>query len=171
LLRGDSAQTQDLVQALNELREKTRFCSTCFHITEQDPCGLCSDPARDGSVLCVVEEPLDVIAIDRTGRFKGRYHVLGGVIAPVEGVGPDDLHIRELIERVRTATPPVREIILATNVSLEGESTAMYVQRQLAVADPGLRITRLARGLPVGGDLEYADETTLARALDGRQTM
>jgi recombination protein RecR len=171
LLRGDGTQTQDLAQALSQLREKTRFCSNCFHITEQDPCGLCTDPARDGSVLCVVEEPLDVIAIDRTGRYKGRYHVLGGVIAPVEGVGPDDLRIRELIARVRSATPPIREVILATNVSLEGESTAMYLHKQLTIADPGLRITRLARGLPVGGDLEYADETTLARALDGRQTL
>lgn len=172
LLRQDHAdQIGALAQALTELRERTRTCSTCFNITDDDPCRLCSDSHRDSSVLCVVEEPLDVLAIERTGRFRGRYHVLGGVISPVEGVGPEDLRLAELLERVRTAQPPVREIILATNVSLEGEATAMYAQRQLATVDPGLRVTRLARGLPVGGDLEYADETTLARALDGRQAM
>ncbi len=172
LLRQDHAdQIGALAQALTELRERTRTCSICFNITDDDPCRLCSDSQRDSSVLCVVEEPLDVLAIERTGRFRGRYHVLGGVISPVEGVGPEDLRLAELLERVRTAQPPMREIILATNVSLEGEATAMYTQRQLASVDPGLRVTRLARGLPVGGDLEYADETTLARALDGRQSM
>lgn len=172
LLRQDHAQQIDaLARALTELRERTRTCSTCFNITDDDPCRLCSDSHREGSVLCVVEEPLDVLAIERTGRFRGRYHVLGGVISPVEGVGPEDLRVAELVERARTAQPPLREIILATNVSLEGEATAMYVQRQLASVDPGLRVTRLARGLPVGGDLEYADETTLGRALDGRQAM
>lgn len=172
LLRQDHTdQIEALSQALTELRERTRSCSNCFNITEEDPCRICRDSNRDSSVLCVVEEPLDVIAIERTSRFHGRYHVLGGVISPVEGVGPEDLHVAELIERVRMAQPPLREIILATNVSLEGEATAMYVQRQLASVDPGLRVTRLARGLPVGGDLEYADETTLGRALDGRQAM
>ena len=172
LLRQDHTdQIEALSQALTELRERTRSCSNCFNITEEDPCRICRDSNRDSSVLCVVEEPLDVIAIERTSRFHGRYHVLGGVISPVEGVGPEDLHVAELIERVRMAQPPLREIILATNVSLEGEATAMYVQRQLTSVDPGLRVTRLARGLPVGGDLEYADETTLGRALDGRQAM
>ena len=172
LLRQDHTdQIEALSQALTELRERTRSCSNCFNITEEDPCRICRDSNRDSSVLCVVEEPLDVIAIERTSRFHGRYNVLGGVISPVEGVGPEDLHVAELIERVRMAQPPLREIILATNVSLEGEATAMYVQRQLASVDPGLRVTRLARGLPVGGDLEYADETTLGRALDGRQAM
>ncbi len=172
LLRQDHTdQIEALSQALTELRERTRSCSNCFNITEDDPCRICRDSNRDSSVWCVVEEPLDVIAIERTSRFHGRYHVLGGVISPVEGVGPEDLHVAELIERVRMAQPPLREIILATNVSLEGEATAMYVQRQLASVDPGLRVTRLARGLPVGGDLEYADETTLGRALDGRQAM
>lgn len=172
LLRQDHTdQIEALSLALTELRERTRSCSNCFNITEDDPCRICRDSNRDSSVLCVVEEPLDVIAIERTSRFHGRYHVLGGVISPVEGVGPEDLHVAELIERVRMAQPPLREIILATNVSLEGEATAMYVQRQLASVDPGLRVTRLARGLPVGGDLEYADETTLGRALDGRQAM
>ncbi len=172
LLRQDHHdQSEALAQALRELRERTRTCSSCFNITDDDPCRLCSDSNRETGVLCVVEEPLDVVAIERTGRFRGRYHVLGGVISPVEGVGPEDLRIAELVARVREAQPPLREIILATNVSLEGEATAMYVQRQLATMDPGLRVTRLARGLPVGGDLEYADETTLARALDGRQAM
>jgi len=172
LLRQDHHdQSEALAQALRELRERTRTCSSCFNITDDDPCRLCSDSNRETGVLCVVEEPLDVVAIERTGRFRGRYHVLGGVISPVEGVGPEDLRVAELVTRVREAQPPLREIILATNVSLEGEATAMYVQRQLATIDPGLRVTRLARGLPVGGDLEYADETTLARALDGRQAM
>jgi recombination protein RecR len=168
LLRGDGQQSKDLASALGDLRERTRFCSTCQNITESDPCPVCADPARDESVICVVEEPLDVLAIERTGRFKGKYHVLHGAISPVEGIGPEDLKIRELIERVQGDL--VREVILATNVSLEGEATAMYLQKQI-VGQGGIRVTRLARGLPVGGDLEYADETTLARALEGRGEM
>ena len=128
---------------------------------------MCTDPARQTGVLCVVEEPLDVMAIERTREFKGRYHVLNGVISPVEGIGPEDLKIRELVERLKRE--PVREVILATNISLEGEATAMYLQKQLFPL--GVKVTRLARGLPVGGDLEYADETTLARALSGRSEM
>ncbi len=167
LLRGDGQQPRDLAQALIELKERTRFCSVCFNITEADPCPVCADPSRSNGLICVVEEPLDVLAIERTGQFKGRYHVLHGALSPVEGVGPEDLRIRELIARVKAE--PVREVILATNVSLEGEATAMYIQKQLAPL--GLKVTRLARGLPVGGDLEYADETTLARALEGRSEM
>jgi len=167
LLRGDGQQPRDLAQALIELKERTRFCSVCFNITEADPCPVCADPSRSNGQICVVEEPLDVLAIERTGQFKGRYHVLHGALSPVEGVGPEDLRIRELVGRVRGE--PVREVILATNVSLEGEATAMYIQKQLAPL--GLKVTRLARGLPVGGDLEYADETTLARALEGRSEM
>ena len=166
LLRGDGQQPRDLAQALLELKERTRLCSTCFNITESDPCPVCADPTRQSSLLCVVEEPLDVLAIERT-NFKGRYHVLHGVLSPVEGVGPEDLKIKELVARARRE--PLTEVILATNVSLEGEATAMYVQKQLAPL--GIKITRLARGLPVGGDLEYADETTLARALEGRSAM
>jgi len=168
LLRGDRQQPRDLAEALVELRERTRFCSNCQNITESDPCPVCADQARDVSVICVVEEPLDVLAIERTGRFKGKYHVLHGAISPVEGVGPEDLKIKELVERAQRE--PIREVILATNVSLEGEATAMYLQKQL-LGLGGIRITRLARGLPVGGDLEYADETTLARALEGRGEM
>ena len=167
LLRGDGQQPRDLAQALIELKERTRFCSVCFNITEADPCPVCADPSRSNGLICVVEEPLDVLAIERTGQFKGRYHVLHGALSPVEGVGPEDLRIRELIARVKAE--PVREVILATNVSLEGEATAMYVQKQLAPLGP--KVTRLARGLPVGGDLEYADETTLARSLEGRSEM
>ena len=169
LLRGDSQQPRDLATALAELKEQTRFCSVCYNITDAgvDPCPICADPARLTGLLCIVEEPLDVLAIERTREFKGRYHVLHGVISPVEGVGPEDLKIRELLARLKTE--PVKEVILATNVSLEGEATAMYVQKQLAAS--GVRVTRLARGLPVGGDLEYADETTLARALQGRSEM
>ena len=169
LLRGDNQQPRDLAAALVDLKELTRFCSTCFNITDAgvDPCVICADPARQTGVLCVVEEPLDVLAIERTREFKGRYHVLNGVISPVEGVGPEDLKIRELLARLKRE--PIKEIILATNISLEGEATAMYVQKQ--VAPLGVRVTRLARGLPVGGDLEYADETTLARALQGRSEM
>jgi recombination protein RecR len=167
LLRGDGQQPRQLAAALTELRERTRFCSVCQNITESDPCPVCRDGSRDAGLLCVVEEPLDVLAIERTGQFKGKYHVLHGVISPVEGVGPEDLKIRELLERAQAE--PIREVILATNVSLEGEATAMYLQKQ--VAPIGVRVTRLARGLPVGGDLEYADETTLARALEGRAAM
>jgi recombination protein RecR len=166
LLRGDGQQPRDLAQALQELKERTRFCSICFNITEADPCPVCADTTRQIGTLCVVEEPLDVLAIERT-NFKGRYHVLHGVLSPVEGVGPEDLKIKELVARARRE--PLNEVILATNISLEGEATAMYVQRQLAPL--GVKVTRLARGLPVGGDLEYADETTLARALEGRSTM
>lgn len=169
LLRGDSQQPRELAEALSELREQTRFCSVCFNITDAqaDPCRVCSDQARDAGLLCVVEEPLDVLAIERTSQFKGKYHVLHGAVSPVEGVGPEDLKIKELVERLQVE--PIREVILATNISLEGEATAMYIQKQMGPV--GVKVTRLARGLPVGGDLEYADETTLARALEGRREM
>ncbi len=167
LLRSPDEQAESLAQALHELKARTRFCSICFNITEADPCPICSDTERDAATLCVVEEPLDVLAIERTREYRGRYHVLHGAISPVEGIGPENLRIRELVERVRGGL--VREVILATNPSLEGEATAMYLQRQLAPL--GVRVTRLARGLPMGGDLEYADEVTLTRALEGRREM
>jgi recombination protein RecR len=167
LLRAPREQVQALGEAIVQLRERIVFCSRCFNITESDPCPVCLDERRERNVLCVVEEPLDVLAIERTGEYRGLYHVLHGAISPVEGVGPDELRIRELVARV--AAEPIREVILATNPSLEGEATAMYVQRQLL--RHGVRVTRLARGLPVGGDLEYADAVTLARALEGRQEM
>ena len=167
LLRAPVAQVEALGEAISTLRGRITFCSQCFNITEGDPCPLCTDERRERDTVCVVEEPLDVLAIERTGEYHGLYHVLHGAISPVEGIGPDDLRIAELVERARIAG--IREVILATNTSLEGEATAMYVQRQLVPL--GLRVTRLARGLPVGGDLEYADAVTLARALEGRQAM
>ncbi|MBI5349664.1 MAG: recombination protein RecR [Chloroflexi bacterium] len=167
LLRQPPEQSKSLAEALVEMKERTRFCSICFNMTENDPCPVCSDEAREASVLCVLEEPLDVIAIEKTRVFKGRYHVLHGAISPVDDVGPDDLRIKELLNRLRDNK--VREVIIATNPSYEGEATAMYLQKQIAPL--GLKVTRLARGLPVGGDLEYADETTLARALEGRSEM
>lgn len=167
LLRSPDEQAESLAQALHELKARTRFCSICFNITEADPCPICSDEERDAATLCVVEEPLDVLAIERTREYRGRYHVLHGAISPVEGIGPENLRIRELVERMRGGL--VREVILATNPSLEGEATAMYLQRQLVPL--GVRVTRLARGLPMGGDLEYADEVTLSRALEGRREM
>jgi recombination protein RecR len=167
MLRAPVEQVRALGDAVLQLRERIQFCSRCFNITEEDPCPVCVDVRREQHSICVVEEPLDVLAIERTGEYRGLYHVLHGAITPVEGIGPEDLRIRELVMRVEKE--PVREIILATNPSLEGEATAMYIRRQLFPLQ--VRITRLARGLPVGGDLEYADAVTLARALEGRQEM
>lgn len=167
LLRSQSDDTTELAEALTELRERTRFCSVCFNITEENPCPICKSEERERNVICVVEEPLDVMAIERTREYRGLYHVLHGVISPMDGIGPEDLRIRELIDRVDAGT--IKEVILATNPSLEGENTAMYIQRK--ITKPMIKITRLARGLPMGGDLEYADEVTLARALEGRREM
>jgi len=171
LLRQPPEQTRALAEALTQMKERTRFCSVCFNMTDAsaDPCPLCHDEGREAGLICVVEEPLDVVALERTRSFRGRYHVLHGAISPVEDIGPDDLRIKELLARLRDGKPAVREVILATNPSYEGEATAMYLQKQIAPL--GIRVTRLARGLPVGGDLEYADETTLARALEGRSEM
>ena len=167
LLRAPAEQAASLAEALSQMRERITFCSTCFNITEESPCPICQDEERDRSLICVVEEPLDVLAIERTREYRGLYHVLHGTISPMEGIGPEDLRIRELINRLRGE--PAKEVILATNPSLEGEATAMYLHRQLAPL--GVRATRLARGLPVGGDLEYADVITLTRALEGRREM
>jgi recombination protein RecR len=167
LLQADPADVRRLVEALTEVKEKVRFCSTCGNVSQDDQCRICRDPRRDLTVLCVVEEPKDVVAIEKTREFKGRYHVLGGAISPIEGVGPDDLRIRELMARL--ADEPVDEIILATDPNLEGEATATYLARMLKPM--GLRVTRLASGLPVGGDLEYADEITLGRAFEGRRLL
>jgi recombination protein RecR len=166
LLRAPEEQSIGLAEALRDMRANTRYCSVCYNITESDPCQICADEKRDREIICVVEEPLDVIALDRTGNYRGVFHVLHGAISPVEGIGPDQLRIKELVARVEAS--PVREIIMATNVGLEGDATAMYVQRRL---QGKVRMTRLARGLPVGGDLEYADSVTLAGALDGRRDM
>lgn len=167
LLRRPAEQAEALADALRDLKQKTVFCSVCFNITEQSPCAICRDEGRDRSTLCVVEEPLDVVAIDRTGEYPGLYHVLHGAISPVEGIGPDELRINELLARLKAE--PVEEVLLATNPNLEGEATAMYLAR--LIQPLGVRVTRLARGLPVGGDLEYADAVTLGRALEGRREM
>jgi recombination protein RecR len=165
LLRRPPEQAEALAKALQELKQKVVFCSSCYNITESSPCAVCRDESRDRTTICVVEEPLDVLAIERTGEYRGLYHVLHGALSPVEGIGPDELRINELVARVKDGT--VKEVLLATNPNLEGEATAMYLQRILQPT--GVRITRLARGLPVGGDLEYADTITLSRALQGRQ--
>ncbi|RME44691.1 MAG: recombination protein RecR [Caldilineae bacterium] len=167
LLRAGAEQTNALADALQALHRQVVFCSQCFNIAESDPCAICADEHRDRGLICVVEEPLDVLAIERTGDYLGLYHVLHGAIAPVEGIGPEDLRIAELVERVAQTRP--REVIIATNPNMEGDATAIYIQRQLAGS--GVAVTRLARGLPIGGDLEYADEVTLSRALAGRSAM
>ena len=159
----ERAQALELAEALQDLQEKVIFCDRCFNIAESSPCAVCRDEGRDQSIICVVEEPLDVHAIERTREYGGLYHVLHGAISPVEGVGPDDLKIAELLARVKGEA--VREVLLATNPNLEGEATAMYLARLLKPLS--VRVTCLARGLPVGGDLEYADSVTLARALEG----
>ena len=167
LLRAPEEESRELAEALAALRQSIQFCSRCFNITlsGEDPCRLCRDESRDDELLCVVEEPLDVVALERTGAFRGRYHVLHGALSPVEGVGPEDLKIEELVERV--AREGVRELILAVNPTLEGEATVMYIKRRLEGVP--VRLTRLARGLPSGGDLEYADASTLSQALEGRR--
>lgn len=169
LLNAPEEQSRELGEALLALKSNITFCPKCFNITQagRDECEICASSEREEGVLCVVEEPLDVVALERTEAFKGKYHVLHGVLSPIEGVGPEDLRIRELMERVRLGG--IREVILATNPSMEGDATAMYLQQQLSRL--GVRVTRLARGLPVGGDLEYADPNTLLRALAGRQEM
>jgi len=169
LLRAPEEVAQDLSVALANVKANTAFCRECFNITEAGrvQCEVCESSKRDSTLICVVEEALDVLALERTGGFQGKYHVLQGVLSPIEGIGPDDLKIKELLGRLRDGK--LKEVILATNPSYEGEATAMYLQKQ--IAPMGLKVTRLARGLPVGGDLEYADETTLARAVEGRSEM
>ncbi|MGE5221297.1 MAG: recombination mediator RecR [Omnitrophica WOR_2 bacterium] len=169
LLAAPEDLSRDLAEAIQTLKSGTARCSICFNITSagRSECEICASPERDSRVICVVEEPLDVLALERTGGYQGRYHVLNGALSPIEGIGPEDLTIRQLLARVRSGE--AKEVILATNPSLEGDATAMYLSQQLTSL--GVRITRLARGLPVGGDLEYADQSTLLRALSGRQEM
>ncbi len=169
LLRAPEDLSRQLAEALTELKSGTSLCSICYNITRagNTVCEICSDPRRDESSICVVEEPLDVLALERTDAFQGRYAVLHGVLSPIEGIGPEDLRIRPLLERVKTGK--VKEVILATNPSMEGDATALYLRQQ--IQPTGVKVTRLARGLPVGGDLEYADQSTLLRALSGRQDM
>jgi recombination protein RecR len=169
LLRAPEEVAQDLASALADLKVNTALCQECFNIMEagRERCEICESDRRDGSVVCVVEEALDVLALERTGGYQGKYHVLQGVLSPIEGIGPDDLKIKQLLDRV--ARGGVSEVILATNPSMEGDATALYLRQELEPM--GVKITRLARGLPVGGDLEYADQNTLLRALSGRQEM
>jgi recombination protein RecR len=167
LLAADPADVRRLVGAISEVKEKVRFCEVCGNVTEDVRCRICRDPRRDPAVLCVVEEAKDVVAIERTREFRGRYHVLGGAISPMDGIGPDDLRIRELL--VRLGEGEITEMILATDPNLEGEATAAYLAR--LVKPMGLKVTRPASGLPVGGDLEYADEITLGRAFEGRRSL
>lgn len=168
-LRADESLSAELAESLTGLKDKIAFCSECFNITDagRERCEICENPKRDASIICVLEDALDVLALERIGAFQGKYHVLQGVLNPIEGIGPDDLKIRPLIERV--ARGGVREVILATNPSMEGDATALYIGQRLASL--GISVTRLARGLPMGGDLEYADQSTLLRALQGRQEM
>ena len=167
LLQAPPERSRDLADAVLGIKENLRLCSVCLNITDTDPCGICADETRDVTKVCVVEEPIDIIPLERTRKFRGLYHVLHGVISPGDGIKPEDLRIRELLERLsRTG---ITEVILATNPNVEGEATSMYIQR--LVSPLGIRVTRLARGLPFGGDLEYADAVTLSRALEGRQEM
>lgn len=165
LLQADPADVHRLASILNEVKAKVKFCSVCFNVSEEETCRICRDPRREQSVLCVVEEYKDVVAIERTREFRGRYHVLGGAISPIDGIGPNEIKIRELCQRLADGT--VTEVILATDPNLEGEATATYLSRLLLPM--GVKVSRLASGLPVGGDLEYADEVTLGRAFEGRR--
>jgi recombination protein RecR len=167
LLAADPVDVRRLITALTEVKEKVRFCRICGNVAEEERCRICRDTRRDVSVICVVEESKDVVAIEKTREFRGRYHVLGGAISPIEGIGPDDLRVKELMTRL--ADGSITELILATDPNLEGEATATYLAR--LVKPMGLRVTRLASGLPVGGDLEYADEVTLGRAFEGRRLL
>ena len=167
ILQTESFDTTRLAEILTVVREKVKFCQVCGNVSEQETCAICRDPRRNGAVICVVEEAKDVVAIERTREFRGLYHVLGGAISPIDGIGPDDLRIPQLLKRL--ASTEVTEVIIATDPNLEGEATATYLTRLLV--QPGLRVTRLASGLPVGGDLEYADEVTLGRAFEGRRVV
>lgn len=164
LLHAPKEEAKVLADAAVGMKEKTKICTVCFNIGEEDPCQICSDTSRDTSIIAIVEDPLDVLALEKSG-YKGLYHVLHGVISPLENIGPDEIHIREILTRLKDGK--VKEIILATNPTMEGEATAMYIQR--LISPLGVKLTRIARGLPVGSDLEYADESTLSRALEGRK--
>jgi recombination protein RecR len=167
LLKQPTADVQALAEALIEVKTKIVYCSLCYNVADEDPCGICADARRDAGQLCVVEEPNDLLAMERTGEYRGRYHVLLGALSPLDGIGPDELKVRELLGRLERE--PVHEVILATNPNVEGDATALYLAKLLRPL--GVRVTRIARGLPVGGDLEYADEVTLSRALEGRREM
>jgi recombination protein RecR len=169
LLHVPQNQLDEFAEALAGLKKNTVLCSICFNVAEVDPCPICTDQNRNKSIICVVEQPLDVLAIEKTGDYKGVYHVLHGAISPLNNIGPDELYIKQLIDRITNYQLPITEIILATNPNMEGEATAMYIKKQLKTQNAKLKITRLGQGLPTGADLEYADEVTLSRALEGRR--
>jgi len=167
LLHVPEDEIKRFADAMTGLKSTTLLCSVCKNVTEQDPCSVCSDPRRDHTTICLVEQPTDVLSIEKTGAFHGVYHVLHGTIDPLNNIGPDEIYIADLLKRIKNQTEPVKEIIFAMNPTMEGEATAMYIQKQLAGTD--IKITRLAHGIPIGGDIEYADEVTLKRALEGRR--
>jgi recombination protein RecR len=169
LLKEDTVDLNNLSQSIAQVKEGIVFCSLCHNMGETDPCHTCTDPKRDKSLICVVEEPLDAQAIDKSGQFNGLFHVLGGVLNPLEGIGPENLEVNSLVLRVAGSEPTIKEVIIATNPSLEGETTAMHLSKIIRAANSTVKITRIARGLPMGGDLEYADDITLIRAMEGRR--
>ncbi len=169
LLHVPQEELDSFAANLSGIKSNTVLCSLCKNVAESDPCAICSNPARDQSVICVVEQPMDVLSIERTGKYHGLYHVLHGAIDPLNNIGPDEIYIADLVRRTKNQEPEIQEIILATNPNMEGEATAMYITKQLKIKNSKLKITRLAHGLPVGADIEYADEVTLTRALEGRR--
>ncbi len=173
LLHVPQSELDEFAAALANLKKDTVFCSICQDVAESDPCQICSDPTRDKRTICVAEQPLDVLALERAGNYKGVYHVLHGVISPLNNIGPEEIYIRQLLERLKSQTPPITEVFLATNPNMEGEATAMYIKKEIFNLQPLVgnlpMVTRLSHGLPVGGDLEYADEVTLSRAIEGRR--
>jgi recombination protein RecR len=171
ILRSSAEEAQDLAEAIREVKEKIRLCEVCFNLTDETRCRICQDTRRDQGLICCVEEPSDVIPIERTHEYHGVYHVLGGALSPIDGVDPEDLKIAELLSRVSGSGQTVREVVLATNPTTTGEATALYIAEELRARAPGVAVTRLASGLPVGSDLEYADEVTLGKALAGRRTL
>jgi recombination protein RecR len=171
ILRTEPADANALAEAIREVKEKIGLCEVCFNLADAPRCQICTDERRDAGLICVVEEPGDVIPVERTHEYRGRYHVLGGALSPIDGVDPDDLKIAELLQRVATADPPIGEVVLATNPTTTGEATALHIAAALHERSPDVVITRLASGLPIGSDLEYADEVTLGRAFTGRRTL
>lgn len=169
LLHVPQSELEEFAAALSNLKKETVLCSICLNVAEKDPCPICADQSRDKGLICVVEQPLDVLALEKAGNYKGVYHVLHGAINPLQNIGPDELHMKELFERAENSRPEIKEVILAMNPNMEGEATAMYIAKQLKGKDLKLKMTRLGQGLPTGGDIEYADEVTLSRAMEGRR--
>lgn len=168
LLHVPQYELDNFAKNLTDLKSSTVICSNCFIVGESDPCEVCTNPSRDQGLICVVEDPLDVLALEKSGKYKGAYHVLHGRIDPLNNIGPDEIYIKQLLDRISGKTGEIHEIILATNPTMEGEATAMYIDKQLKLISPNLKVTRIGRGLPIGADIEYADEITLQRAMEGR---